>query len=498
MMRRMQEIELKFQVSAEAAGAVEKAVRTASAKRTRLQARYFDTDARTLAAAGIALRLRKEGRHWVQTLKAGGLNAMARLEHNVNVPAGPAEPDIDLQRHAGSPGVDLLAAALAQREGEPPPRLREGFRTDVWRAHRVLRVPGGSVEIAFDRGRITAGDRELPLCELEIELVNGSSGAVIEAARRWVARHGAWIDVRTKAERGDRLARDDATGEAHKAGASPWHDEMTVNAAWRAAMRDCLSQVLANSSQVASGVYTQEHVHQLRVGLRRLRTVLRFASEWMPASAATWDEALSKLSVQIGATRDRDVLAASLEPALQAAGAPPIERPPPTSADDPAALMRATDTNLLLLDLLAAANGDGSPGVADESPALVEYAAQQLRRWHRKVVAGWKTFGSLTDEARHTVRKRAKRLRYAAEFAAPLYPARAVSRYLKRLRPLQESLGNFNDLCMANVAYRSLVDHDARAWFAVGWVAARREVVLAECADGLRRFAHAKPFWGKG
>ena len=45
---------------------------------------------------------------------------------------------------------------------------------------------------------------------------------------------------------------------------------------------------------------------------------------------------------------------------------------------------------------------------------------------------------------------------------------------------------------------RSLVDHDARAWFAVGWVAARREVVLVDCAHTLRQFARAKTFWGKG
>ena len=491
----MQEIELKFQVSEGAREAVEKAVRTASARRTHLQARYFDTGDRALAAAGMAVRLRKEGRHWMQTLKAGGPNAMARLEHNVSL--GAREPTgVDVQRHADSPGAALLAEALAPRDGAPPP-LREMFRTDVWRTHRVLGVPGGAVELAFDQGRIVAAGRELPVCELEIELVHGSSGAVIEAARRWVVRHGVWLDVRTKAERGDRLARDDATGQAVRAGASPWHAQMTVNEAWRAALRDCLAQILPNASQVASSAFTQEHVHQLRVGMRRLRSVLRFAREWVPENAPAWDEVLSKLSVRLGATRDRDVLAASLEPALQAAGAPKVAWPAPAAADDPTTLMRATDTNLLWLDLLAAANDDVVT-TADESPPLVAYASQGLRRWHRNVVGDWKAFPNLSDEARHTVRKRAKRLRYAAEFAAPLYPQKAVERYLKRLRPLQESLGSFNDLCVANVTYRSLVDSDARAWFAVGWIAARREVVLAQCAKALRRFARAKPFWGKG
>ncbi len=492
----MHEIELKFQVGVEARETVERAVRTASARRTRLQARYFDTADHALAAAGIALRLRKEGRQWVQTLKAAGSDAIARLEHNVNL--GLREPTApDVQLHAGSPAGDALASALASRDSEPAPRLLETFRTDVWRTHRVLRVTGGGgVELAFDRGRIVASERELPVCELEIELLHGARRAVVEASRRWVARHGVWLDVRTKAERGARLALDDVTGSAIKAGESPWRAEMTVNEAWRAAVHDCLTQVLANASQIASGDYTQEHVHQLRVGVRRVRSVLRFVREWVPESAVAWDEALSKLSVRFGATRDRDVMVASLEPTLKAAGAPSVQWPAPAAEDDPSALLRASETNLLWLDLLGAADDPGAG--ADESPSIVAHASQRLRSWHRKVVADWKAFPDLADEARHTVRKRAKRLRYAAEFAAPLYPTKAVERYLKRLRPLQESLGAFNDLCVAHAAYRALVDTDPHAWFVLGWIAARREVVLAECARTLRRFAGAKPFWGKG
>ena len=489
----MQETELKFQVGEGASQAVEKAVHTASARRTRLQARYFDTDGHALAAAGIALRLRKEGRLWVQTVKAGGSDAMVRLEHNVSVGAR-EPPGVDLQLHGGSPAADVLAAALAPRDGQPPPRLRETFRTDVWRTHRVLRANGGSVELAFDRGRIVAGERELPVCELEIELLHGASRAVIEAARRFVVRHGLWLDTRSKAERGDRLGRDDATGKPTKAGASPWHEHMPVHTAWRAALGDCLAQILPNASQIASGAYTQEHVHQWRVGVRRLRSMLRFARERLPESATAWDEALSALSVRIGATRDRDVLAASLEPSLHAAGAPPVQWPAPGAADDPATLLRGVDTNVLWLDLLAAAHDESATAHADE-PSLADEAAARLRRWHRNVVRDWKLFPELSDEARHTVRKRAKRLRYAAEFAAPLYASKAVERYLKKLRPLQESLGSFNDLSVANVAYRGLADTDARAWFAVGWIAARREVVLADCAKALRRFSRAKPFW---
>lgn len=116
------ETELKFQVPPEHRAALLQAVATASATTTRLQAVYADTADQRLAAAGLALRLRKEGRRWVQTLKGradgpGGL--MQRLEHEVPLPgfAGGAEPALDPSRHAGTPVGERLLALLA--DGAP-------------------------------------------------------------------------------------------------------------------------------------------------------------------------------------------------------------------------------------------------------------------------------------------------------------------------------------------------------------------------------------------
>jgi triphosphatase len=73
------ETELKFQVPEASRAALEKAVAAAAVQRTRLQAVYADTPDQRLAAAGLALRLRKEGRVWVQTLKGRGDGLMQRL-----------------------------------------------------------------------------------------------------------------------------------------------------------------------------------------------------------------------------------------------------------------------------------------------------------------------------------------------------------------------------------------------------------------------------------
>ena len=97
----MTEIELKFQVPAARRAALGKAVATTTAKRIVLRARYFDTSDRRLGRAGLALRVRKEGRRWVQTLKWTDERGMAaRWEHEVALPAAAA--------------VAVAGAALAQ------------------------------------------------------------------------------------------------------------------------------------------------------------------------------------------------------------------------------------------------------------------------------------------------------------------------------------------------------------------------------------------------
>ena len=104
-------------------------------------------------------------------------------------------------------------------------------------------------------------------------------------------------------------------------------------------------------------------------------------------------------------------------------------------------------------------------------------------------------YATLDDEGRHRLRKHIKRLRYAVEFAGSLFGRGAVRRYLRPLRGLQERLGAINDAVVAMQAFGHAVDSDPRAWFAVGWLAARREALIAEAQPDLRAFVKAQRFW---
>jgi inorganic triphosphatase YgiF len=501
----MVEIEIKLQVPVSRRDAVAREVagRGAGAASLRLQAAYFDTAERALASAGLAWRVRREGRRWVQTLKGAGADGITRFEHNVPRP-GPAAPlpVPDAALHAATPVGARLIDVLKSIEGAPVCV----FRTDIRRRARTLRVAaGGSVELAFDEGTIAAGTQRLPVRELEIELVAGTPAALIATARRWTARHGLWIDVRSKAERGDLLARGEALAPARKAAPVALAAAMDLAEGRRAVLRSCLDQVIVNASQVAEGRFADEHVHQLRVGLRRLRTALRlFDGLAAPApdeAAAALAAAAAALFRQLGAARDRAAVGGPLQVELQRAlegigldlQAPTL--PPAADAVEPAAALRAPAAQGLLLDLLAAVQPEEAGAAAAEAPPLRAALARRLNRWHKQVAADAPRFAELDDTARHALRKRAKRLRYAVEFSAALFGERAVRRYLAPLRELQERLGALNDVAVGLAGFREASGDDPRALFALGWLAARRERLLAECAPALRAVAKAKRFW---
>ena len=110
----MIEFELKLEIPPPQLPALLAAVREAGPASKRLQARYFDTDDDALARAGIVLRLRKEGRTWVQTAKCAGDGPLERLEHNVAVGALPpgAQPEVSVSRHEHAPLGERIRRAL--------------------------------------------------------------------------------------------------------------------------------------------------------------------------------------------------------------------------------------------------------------------------------------------------------------------------------------------------------------------------------------------------
>ena len=513
------EREIKLQVPDEALAAVRKRVATASSVRTRLQAVYFDTADGDLAQAGLALRLRREGRQWVQTLKGSAAEGrpLERAEHNV-LRSGSAEPVVDPALHADTSTGQQLIRILGSLDpvDEGVPVLRELFRTDILRTHRLHRLKGGSVEWALDEGCIRSGSLEWPVQELEIEHRGGHPQVVMDAAALWIQDQGLWIDTRSKAERGHRLwrarlgraweASDPRVAGAQSASLGlkqtgvpldleEGEDGVPLQAVL---LGPLLPALLANASDLAGGTGTDEHVHQLRVSIRRLRSVVRLGERWLP----TWPEpvmqAIVELFRRLGEHRDRGVVEREFGPALRLAGCP-LEGRPSLGADSPLpdlpGSLRAPALNLAWLWLLRAAS---DPLAVVPGEALATGLHERLERWSEEIAQLAKRFERLDEPAQHELRKRIKRLRYALDSTAMLHAGlapRPRREYVQALGVSQAALGEFCDLLTARDVWRASCEHDPRAWFAVGWISAELTRMQPAVAKTLRRYARIDKRW---
>ncbi len=487
------EIELKLRVPADRTDAVRTAVRSKQGStRTHLVAAYLDTDAFDLAAAGMGWRLRREGRRWVQTLKATPRNGggLQREEDNVGV-KGPGTPTPDPARHQGTPAGDRLAALLRKTGSTPSER----FRTDVWRVARSVRVPGGTVELAFDQGTIVAGERTIDVSELEIELKSGHVRAVIGAAGHWARRHGLWLDTVTKAHRGVLLSTGGTELPVRKAPLAELQPSMSIDGAIREMTRVCLVQILGNTSAVAAGLGGNEHVHQARVGIRKLRTIL---AEFGPMSESvdpTWRRDLADIFSVLGEARDREVVLAGWLTALEKQGSPKVALPTPT-IDHTGDMLRGIDFTILMLELLQYAHGEPDPA-AEDAPKLRRIVGGRLKELRQNSAKRADEFRSLDIEDQHEVRKELKRLRYVAELSASLYDRKMVGRYVRALEPAQDALGSLNDLSVATELFTALAADDPNAWFAVGWLRSRHDATVKACVKPLRAARKAPRYWDR-
>ncbi len=493
----MTEFELKFEIPPAQLKSVAVAVLAGKADRQRLQASYFDTPDGALALHGIVVRLRKEGRRWVQTAKGPTGDLLERLEHNAVLPSRSAGmlPLLDLSRHRGTPVGKAIDKALGRKAQDSYPGLDLLYATDVQRITRRVACGGSVIEVALDQGRVFADGHSQSICELEVELKEGTPLDAVALARQWCAAHGLWMSTVAKSMKGQRLRSAVPFGAAISAVAPKFARHASRHEMLMAVVQTCLNQILPNMSELAGGSNHPDHIHQLRVGLRRLRTALRELGGFTDAIDPAWEAALVCAFRALGRHRDHSHLAFVLQPKLLAAGGPDIRFDAASSAvPDPGETVRAPDFQDALLGLLGLVHSD-PPKTADTPEALKKTISLRLDKLHSRALRDGKKFLVLDEAHQHSVRKRLKRLRYLLEFAAPLFAARKAGRMTAQLKPVQDALGLYNDELMALQAWRALAGDQPGAWFGVGWLSARRQPNARRCLKEIKAFAELKPFW---
>jgi inorganic triphosphatase YgiF len=479
----------------------------ARARETRLTSLYFDTPQLDLLQAAFALRVRRAGRRWVQTLKGGGVvQGGLHVREEQEWPVVRPLPDLTK--------LKLAAPSLPWRDigDQLIPLFTTEFRRSTW----VIVHAHGEIEVALDQGQVRAGQAHEDILELELELKAGETSSLYALALELAAAIPLAPDPTSKAERGYRLFRGLPLAPA-KAQAAALRAEMSVEQAFIAIVWNCLDQMQRNQRGVDEES-DPEFIHQMRVALRRMRSALSLFQIAVPR--ASWEPIaveLRWLAGTLGAARDWDVLEEEVLPPLIAEleGRKPLTYLPQRvraerrkARSQARAAVRAERYGLLALNLerwLAArawrAEIDAEQLARLEGPVR-GLAEQLLQRRHRQLRRRGRGLAQLSDPERHRVRVAAKKLRYAVEFFAGLYPGKAVRPYLSGLTGLQDVLGAFNDAATTLRHAQSLCAHvrDERcreeAGVLAGWAVAAMSGQLSRLDATWKRYRHQSPFWG--
>jgi len=524
--------------------------------RQTLLTRYYDTPDFALSAQGVALRVRRVGRRWLQTLKTegerqGGLSQRVEFE----MPVSRGAPDWNrFPSEARARIPEVLRARLV-------PVFETRFHRTIW---LVAGRGGARIEIALDVGEIAvrrdthSGEHSQPICEIELELKSGQPDALFAQALDWSGTFDCLPLDLSKAERGVRLAHGMDAMPA-RSGPLALDRSMRVEDGFAAIVQACLAQFQSNlpgvlsalpPSQTGTGAHAgpvpgNEYVHQARVALRRLRAALRLARKVCVLPSELRD-GLRALAVALGPARDWDVLCDETLPPIAPhypdpdgwqRGMAGLQAHRDAASEVMRETLRAARPGAWLLAMqrwLMRHGWRSSPRGGHQAAAggkvsdtqrrvqrmpLDTWARQVLQTGHRPIVRGARAFGGLTPRQRHALRIAVKRQRYAAEFFQMLFDDRPDGRqreamYLSALRAAQDSLGQASDAYVASTLLRAgwAVPHTLQSGadrspsgtpeaepmvsFALGWLAAKQAGQAGdETAGPVRALLELKSYW---
>ncbi|TQV87688.1 CYTH and CHAD domain-containing protein [Aliikangiella coralliicola] len=163
----------------------------------RLNNTYFDTENFKLREMAIGMRIRQIGDKYIQTVKSSG-KAIGGL-HQRN------EDEIELQSNElditqiTEPYLQILIEEANEEDGE----FKPSFNTNFDRTSCLLTFSDSTkIEVSLDIGQITADEHSVEICEVELELYEGSAEYLFAIGRYLIKELDLTLYNASKARRG--------------------------------------------------------------------------------------------------------------------------------------------------------------------------------------------------------------------------------------------------------------------------------------------------------
>lgn len=460
-----EELELKLTLAPKDASRLARAPLLQTARqrqRAYLSSIYYDTPELALRAEGLALRVRRQKRTRILTIKSRG-EGLAGLTRR---------PEWETTFYGHFDFSMIEDATIRERldalscEGKLIPVFETRFWRTTWLVEPAQAV---RIEIALDRGFILAGPRREAICELELERLAGKADALFDSARALAKHCALFPEGESKADRGYRLAAHEPRLPL-KTRCPPLPGDTPARAACAEALHASFAQIVANRPGALTGE-DPEYLHELRVALRRLRVALAFFAPLLPATEREHLVSHAKAFMQVlGNARESDVLAHWLA------------RQPPVFPEDPSAMeavaawlsevrsaarqacresLASREWGEWVIAGLAFAHRLGEAKVgADETATLAPFAEKRIAKLQRRLMRRALRAGKGRVKGLHRLRLAVKRLRYALEYCAPDELRERFDQTMKRLAKLQDRLGRLQDLAVFQKQLGALIEQD--------------------------------------
>ncbi len=469
-----------------------RALSSSRARTLKLYSIYYDTADLELRQRAMALRLRRIGKQFLQTLKGGGQVSAGLHQRN--------EWETPLQSE------QLDFNALKACGGELPSgvrnRLQPVFITDFSRNVRLLNYEGAEIELCMDSGEIRAGQSSCPISELELELKSGEPQQLFKLALALLDIVPLQVEHTSKAEYGY-LLFSAASPSVSKAKFPPLKKSQSIASALQALIAACLAHVQSNVPGALLKL-DEEYLHQVRVGLRRLRVALAIAQRFHADGELTaLREQVAKLCIELGRSRDWDVfvtqtLAHICTRLPEHAGLREVlsvsERARKKQHAGMDSSLSSQDFQRMLLRFGAWMHGEQWGGT---EATLQRFAAHELDKRSKQVLKhGTELVGENAAQL-HALRIACKKLRYSTEMFGGLFADSKSRNYMAALAELQDILGILNDIAVAHRLLNELDNaarHDTLALIR-GWIEHDYAERVAEFGKAWQQFAAHNKFW---
>lgn len=456
---------------------------------------YYDTPDLELHRRAMALRLRRIGKQWWQTLKGcGEMQAGLHQRNEWEMPVSSEAFDLDALEASGG-----MRLPLALRK-----KLQPIFVTDFSRTSRMVSFDGAEIELSLDSGEIRTEKNSLPISELELELKSGESVQLFELALELLEIAPLEVEHTSKAEYGYRLFAH-AKPVVAKADTPNLEKSSDIAGALQAMICSCLHHMQAN---VAGAIQKldEEYLHQVRVALRRLGVVLAMTASFRTdAELSTLHEQVAEMCVEFGRLREWDVFVTQILLPIRSR----------LSEQDGLRLLRASeelrgrhhaavesqlqsqDYQRFLLRFGAWMHGEYWREPATDGLTLPHFAAQILDKRNLQVSKRGKNIATADPGQLHRLRIACKKLRYSAEVFTSLFDPVKAKHYLSAMSALQDTLGRLNDIAVAGHLLDELdagAEHESTLLIR-DWIEQDYLDQIVKLNKGWKEFPKQKAFW---